>query len=153
MAVHHTYDPAKGFPRIMPSLRYDDVAGALNWLRDAFGFVEHLRWTDPDGAVLHAEMRIDGAYFELSQAVDAYPSPRTLGSVSGALIVFVDDVDAHHARAVRAGAAIVSEPDDKPWGLRQYIARDPEGHEWEFSQVIRDVTPEQWGATLTDTGD
>jgi hypothetical protein len=28
----HSYNPADGFPRIMPSLRYGDVAAALAWL-------------------------------------------------------------------------------------------------------------------------
>ena len=46
-----------------------------------------------------------------------------------------------------AGATIVFPPEDKPWGLRQYRADDPAGNRWEFSQWIRDVVPEDWGAT------
>ena len=70
MAVQHSYDPADGFPRIMPSLRYEDVGAALAWLSDAFGLREHLRWTGEDGVVRHAEMRIDGAFVELSSAYE-----------------------------------------------------------------------------------
>jgi PhnB protein len=37
---------------------------------------------------------------------------------------------------------------DKPWGLRQYLVRDPEGHMWEFSQHVRDVPAQDWGAEV-----
>ena len=46
--------------------------------------------------------------------------------------VRVDDVDAHHARAVAAGAAIVRPPADTPYGAREYSARDLEGRLWSF---------------------
>ena len=70
MAVQHSYDPADGFPRIMPSLRYEDVGAALAWLSDTFGLREHLRWTGEDGVVRHAEMRIEDAFVELSSAYE-----------------------------------------------------------------------------------
>ena len=136
----------------MPSLRYDDLGAALRWLADAFGLREHLRWTDEDGVVRHGEMRVDGAYVELSMASDERPNPRTLGRSSHALVVLVDDVDAHCERARARGATIVAEPEDKPWGLRQYTASDPEGHLWEFSQFLREAPPAEWGAELTEKG-
>ncbi|MGH3565618.1 MAG: VOC family protein [Pseudonocardia sp.] len=148
MSVQHSYDPADGFPRIMPSLRYEDVEAALAWLADAFGLEEHLRWTDDNGVVRHAEMRVGGAFVELSNGSADYPTPKALGGVSGLLVVLVDDVNAHLAHARSRGAAIVAEPENRPWGLRQYTAEDPEGHRWEFSQFQRQVPPHEWGATL-----
>jgi uncharacterized glyoxalase superfamily protein PhnB len=47
-------------------------------------------------------------------------------------VITVDDTDAHHARSVAAGAAIVSPPVDQPYGVREYGARDPEGQLWYF---------------------
>lgn len=146
----HSYDPAQGFPRVMPSLRYEDVAAALAWLGDVFGLREHLRWTGPDGVVRHAEMRIGGAFVELSGASEEYPSPRALGRVSQSLVVIVDDVTRHYEHARVSGAVIVAEPEDKPWGLRQYTAEDPEGHRWEFSQFVRHAPPAEWGAQLSE---
>ena len=149
--MRHSYDPADGFPRVMPALRYDDVGAALAWLSDAFGLREHLRWTGPDGVVRHAEMRIEDAFVELSGASNEYPSPRTLGGVSHSLVVLVDDVDGHCQDARAAGATIVTEPEDKRWGLRQYTAADPEGHRWEFLQYVRHVQPAEWGAELSES--
>jgi uncharacterized glyoxalase superfamily protein PhnB len=148
MSVRHSYNPADGFPRIMPSLRYGDVGGAMVWLAEVFGFEEHLRWTDDNGAVQHAEMRVGDAFIELAAGSGESPTPRALGGVSGALVVMVDDVDGHFARARSRGAILVSEPEDRPWGLRQYTAEDPDGHRWEFSQFLRYVPPNEWGATL-----
>jgi uncharacterized glyoxalase superfamily protein PhnB len=144
----HSYDPAEGFPQIMPSLRYEDVNAALAWLTRVFGLEEHLRWTAPDGVVRHAEMNIGAGFVELSTATTDQPSPRTLHATSSSLIVFVDDVAGHYKHARSAGAVIVSVLEDKPWGLRQYTAKDLEGHHWEFSQQMRRVPPSEWGAEL-----
>jgi catechol 2,3-dioxygenase-like lactoylglutathione lyase family enzyme len=40
----------------------------------------------------------------------------------------VDDVDAAHAAALRAGAAIVHPLTDEPWGVRRFFLRTPDGH-------------------------
>ena len=141
-----SYDPQKGFPRVMPSLRYENVERALAWLNQAFGFVEHIRWTDDNGVVLHAEMRVKDAFVELSAVAEGYKTPKQLGAASGAIVMFVDDVDGHHDRALAAGATVLAKPEDKPWGLRQYRAEDIDGHHWEFSQFLKDVPYEEWGA-------
>jgi len=150
MPIEHSYNPADGFPRVMPSLRYEDIDAALAWLSDVFGLREHLRWTDSDGVVRHAEMRVGGAYIELSGASEESPSPKALGRASHSLVVLVDDVDAHFERSRAGGATIVTEPEDRPWGLRQYTAEDPEGHRWEFSEYLRHVPPAEWGAELSE---
>jgi uncharacterized glyoxalase superfamily protein PhnB len=49
------------------------------------------------------------------------------------LNVFVDDVDAHHARAVVAGANVIFAPIDQPYGQREYGVSDPEGRIWSFA--------------------
>jgi uncharacterized glyoxalase superfamily protein PhnB len=73
---------------------------------------------------------------------EAYKSPQQAGGVTQALAFHIDDVDAHHTRAVRAGARIVREPrtnDYGPefWSDRSYGALDPEGHLWWFMQRMR----------------
>lgn len=139
-----SYDPAKGFPRVVPVLAYRDVAAAIGWLSRAFGFREVLRWTDPAGVVRVAEVESGGAAIML-ESRESDPPPR--GHGCHYVLVMVDAVDEHARRAREAGAKMLAEPEDKPWGLRQYLAEDPDGHRWEFSQHLRDVQPEDWGAT------
>jgi uncharacterized glyoxalase superfamily protein PhnB len=71
-------------------------------------------------------------------------SPKTVGSVSHALKVYVDDVDQHFQRAKAAGATIISEPENGFWDGRIYRAKDLEGHHWEFSQSGRDLAAKHW---------
>jgi uncharacterized glyoxalase superfamily protein PhnB len=42
-------------------------------------------------------------------------------------------VDALYQRAGAAGAEVVIDLEDTPWGLRRFQARDIEGHQWHFS--------------------
>jgi uncharacterized glyoxalase superfamily protein PhnB len=46
--------------------------------------------------------------------------------------VVADDIDALHARAVKAGAEITQDPHDTDYGSRDFAARDPEGNRWSF---------------------
>jgi uncharacterized glyoxalase superfamily protein PhnB len=46
------------------------------------------------------------------------------------LVVHVKNIDAHFEAARSAGATILSEPTDQPYGQREYAVRDPDGHSW-----------------------
>lgn len=52
------------------------------------------------------------------------------------VMVQVDDADAHYSRARDAGATILSEPEDQPYG-RVYRVEDLEGHRWMFMEADR----------------
>src|SRR5690242_12098324 len=112
-----SYNPAVGFPRIMPSLRYKDVSSALAWLSQVFGLKEYLRWVDENGIVRFAAMRIDNAFVELMAATEGYQTPKHLGVACQTVVVLVDDVDTHYQNARESSATIIAEPEDKPWGL------------------------------------
>ena len=45
---------------------------------------------------------------------------------------YVADPDAHHDRAVAAGARVVHPLTDQPYGSREYGVRDSEGNVWSF---------------------
>jgi uncharacterized glyoxalase superfamily protein PhnB len=147
-----TENSPAGMPRIVPYPFYEDVAGAIDWLAKAFGFVEHLRYTEDDGSVSHAEVRFLDGVLMLGGPGGGYQNPKHNGNVHATLVVYVDDVDDHCARAKAAGAEVIDEPADKPYGDRMYSVLDPEGHRWDFCQHVRDVNPEDWGATVTEPG-
>jgi uncharacterized glyoxalase superfamily protein PhnB len=66
--------------------------------------------------------------------------------------VRVEDARAHLERARRAGARILMEVTDFPYGERQYTAEDPAGHQWTFTQTVNDTPPEQWGGETAHGG-
>jgi PhnB protein len=136
------------YPTVSPYLLYEDVAAALDWLRDAFGFEERLRFADDDGTVTHAEVTVgtDGVVM-LGHPGPDYRDPRHLGGGTALVHVMIDDVDAHAARTRAAGARLLREPEDQAYGHRRYDVEDLAGHTWSFAQHLRDVEPSAWGAT------
>jgi PhnB protein len=140
--------------RAVPMISYEDLATAIEWLSRAFGFRERgERFTDDDGRVTHAELELDGATVMIGWPGSDYHSPAHHSAVcedaerwlsvpwvvDGALVT-VDDLDAHHARAVTAGAEILRGPERIPIG-RLYTASDHEGHRWMFLQPAPDERP------------
>lgn len=134
---------------VLPHLVYQDVARALDWLTRTFGFTEHFRYGSPGRPVQGAQMRLGGAWIMLQSARPGCASPVQLGQSTQSLTVFVDDVDAHFDRAKSAGARIVEPLHETEYGERQYGVEDLEGHHWLFSRHVRDVSPEEWGATIS----
>ena len=119
---------------IIPELPYDDVRAAAAWLSQAFGFKERLRI---------GNHRCQLAFGEASVVAIERKEPGI-----SSILVHVDDVDSHHARAKESGARIINPPTDYPFGERQYTATDIGGHRWTFSQTIADVDPGTWGGEL-----
>lgn len=123
---------------LVPSLRYRDAPAAIKWLRDAFGFEEHLVVPGEPGKIVHAQLVCGKAMIMLASPADddfgrlmAVP-----GMVGGAntqsVYIVVPDPDAHCTRAKAAGARLVTEVEDQEYGGRNYSCRDPEGHLWSF---------------------
>jgi len=133
-------------PSFIPSLAYKDNRAALAWLRDAFGFEPSEILTDAEGNIVHAEMTHgDGVVMIGTEWADWTRSPASLGGKNTQRIhVRIErGIDEHCARARQAGARIVKEPEDQFYGERSYIAADPEGHCWTFSQPVRSVSNEE----------
>ena len=139
-----------GWPRISPGVYYRDAAQMIDWLVTAFGFEVKLKVVGEQGRIEHSELVFgDGLIMvgeELSGSVRRFEtdrlSPLNARCNTQNLMVYVDDVDAHHAQASAAGAHIVAPPelhDYGPdyWADRSYGCTDPEGHLWWFTQRIR----------------
>jgi uncharacterized glyoxalase superfamily protein PhnB len=135
-------NPPRGYTRIVPYLLYEDPGAALEWLARAFGFRERFRHVVEEGRIDHAEMEFENGLIMLARPGSDYRSPRRLGGATVVIHVYVDDISSHAARARDAGATILSEAKDKPYGTIQYAAEDPEGHVWLFSEQVREPDAE-----------
>jgi uncharacterized glyoxalase superfamily protein PhnB len=145
-------NPPHGTPQIYPRLAYRDPTEAVAWLERAFGLRERpdARLCTAEGKIRLTEMELGAGLVMIGEA-DSHDleSPATLGGRTQMVIAYVDDVDGHHARAKQAGATIVNELRDLPWGDRRYEALDLEGHRWHFGEHLRDVPPEEWKAAVS----
>jgi uncharacterized glyoxalase superfamily protein PhnB len=128
---------------VIPELAYRDVGEAAEWLCRAFGFRERIRIADHRSQLVLG----DGAMVVTELGDAAAPDA---DGATHSMLVRVEDADAHRARAAAAGAKILDEPTDYPYGERQYNAEDIGGHRWTFTQSIADVDPESWGGTPVD---
>lgn len=143
-ATHKTGGPERRTPSVIPMISYEDGIGALEWLASAFGFRETARLTTPDGRLSHGEMRAGGGLIMLASPTPDYRGPKRHREaceearrwsaapwIVDGVLVFVDHLERHLARAKAAGATILSEIEEGPPG-RRYRAEDLEGHRWFF---------------------
>ncbi len=144
----------KGWPRISSSLYYTNPAEAIDWLCRAFGFELRLKVDDGAGGIAHSELLFGDAVVMVAGSgaskvhPDRYRScSKAPADVGGAntqnMFAYVDDIEAHCARARAAGARIVSEPStvdygEEYWSDRGYECVDIGGHHWWFAQRLRD---------------
>ncbi len=135
---------------LTPTVFYRDPIAAIRFLEAAFGFETTMLVTDDAGKVGHSELRVGPAVISVG---GEFASPELLGPAAmkspAALdgmgtqflrVHLTEGLDAHCERARAAGARITQEPADQFYGSRTYRALDPEGHVWNFDQVIKQMS-------------
>ncbi len=142
-AAKSTRAPKPKAPRpipstIVPALRYRDAPAAIEFLCKAFGFKKHMVVPGADGIIEHAQLTLGNGMIMLGSVRDnnfgkLMTQPDEIDrTVTQSPYVIVAEIDAHYDRAKKAGAEIVMEIEDQDYGGRLYVARDPEGHVWNF---------------------
>lgn len=141
----------KDWPRFSSAVFYQDAAAAIPWLCNAFGFEVRLKVEGEGGRIEHSELTYGEGLIMVAQEdrqstrdwKRSFRSPKSLdGAATQNIMLFVDEVDAHCARARAAGARIIEEPATHDYGAdywtdRSYGALDLEGHLWWAVQRIR----------------
>jgi MerR family transcriptional regulator, thiopeptide resistance regulator len=112
-------------------LAYDDTVAAEEYLVRVFGLAAVPNAGHTEGSQ-YRQVRAGTQVIGLHPVEEGMTSARLAGAPTGMTIITVDDVDAHYARSVEAGAEIVDPLADKSWGVREYAARDPQGQLWCF---------------------
>jgi PhnB protein len=138
----------EGLRTVTPYLCVRGGAEAIRFYEKAFGAREIARIQSPDGRIRHAEIEIGDSRILLSDEFPEMPealiaSPAALRGSTVCLQVYVADVDALFARAVKAGAKVRRELRDMFFGDRSGAVEDPYGHVWSLSTRIEEVTPEE----------
>ena len=116
-------------PANYPSISsYLIVAGAqrvIDFLEKAFEAKPLRRYENPDGSIMHAEVRIDDSVVMIADGGKDWPPYPSY------LHVYVPDVDATYRRALAAGGVSVQEPKRKPNDPdRRGGVLDPGGNTW-----------------------
>jgi uncharacterized glyoxalase superfamily protein PhnB len=127
----------EGYQSVIPYLIVDGAARLLDFVKQAFGAVEHERMSRDDGSIGHAEVRIGDTVVMISDGRDPWkPMP-------AALYLYVPDTDTIYHRAIEAGATSLMEPADQFYGDRNAGVRDPSGNIWWIGSRVEDVSREE----------
>ena len=123
----------EGFHTITPYLIVSGANQFLEFLKQAFGATELFRVNGPEGAIMHAEVKIGDSMLELADGTAEFPE------MPGTIHHYVKDTDGLYAQALRAGATSLREPRDEPYGDRAAGVKDPFGNRWFIATHIRDM--------------
>ena len=115
----------------------------MSFYTEAFGARELFAVTAPDGAVLHAEMAVEGSVFMVGDAAAPFAAPAGGTGTTVGLHIYVTSVDDVAERARTSGAEILQEPTDMFYGDRAAMLRDPFGHVWVFLTHQEDLSPDE----------
>ncbi|HEX9782444.1 MAG TPA: GNAT family N-acetyltransferase [Opitutaceae bacterium] len=117
------------FAPAIPQLPVSDLVATRRFYRDVLGF----RIDPVDGEHEYASVSRGAAVFHLYASDGAIPPHR--------IVLPAWDVDAVHADWKWKGAHECSEPEEKPWGVREFTARDNNGHRLVVRQRLRASLP------------
>ncbi|WP_433303426.1 VOC family protein [Actinoplanes sp. CA-030573] len=125
------------YTTVAPWIVTPDTGKLLDFVTAVFEGVEQGRVPLEDGSIGHAEIRVGDTVLLAFDRRPDWPAMPAL------LRVFVPDADATIARAVAAGARVVTEPATHAFGQRGGRVRDPFGNIWWISAVVEDVPVEE----------
>jgi PhnB protein len=134
----------QNYPRVTPYLSVEGAAKAIEFYCDVLGAKLRGRMDGPDGRVGHAELEIGSSVIMLSDTFpEGTPTPQALGGSPVMVMVYVENVDDVHARALQAGAKEIAPVTDQFYGDRSGQFEDPWGHRWNVASHVEDVPEEE----------
>lgn len=127
----------EGYNTVTPYLIVKGVPALIDFLKQAFDAKEIERHSQPDGSVMHAEVKIGDSILMMGEAAGKW-SPMPAG-----FYLYVTDTDAVYKRAMQSGATSVMEPMDQFYGDRNAGVKDPSGNQWWIATHKEDVSREE----------
>jgi uncharacterized glyoxalase superfamily protein PhnB len=146
---HATRTPV--WPTPISYICVKDCAAAIKFYAKAFGAKEIFCLKNPDGSIVHAEIKIGTSALMLASEHPAYGvlSPATLGGSPVRFHLSVKNADAAVKKGVAAGAALERPPSNEFYGERVGTVIDPFGYRWLISHTVERVTPREMQKRLT----
>lgn len=127
----------EGYTTVAPWVVTDDTGAFLDFVTEVFGGEELARVATESGAIGHGEIRIGDT---VVLAFDRSPDWPAMPSL---LRVFVEDADATFAKALKAGARVVTALSDSAFGQRGGRIKDPFGTIWWVVAHVEDVPEDE----------
>ena len=126
-----------GFHAVTPYLFTQGASRLIEFISAAFDGEVTFQKARPDGAIMHAEMRIRDSMLMLADA------PAQFGPMPTSIYLYVTDCDAVYQSALDSGGVSVFPIMTLPSGERYGGVRDPSGNVWWVATHVEDVSPEE----------
>jgi PhnB protein len=124
-------DTLETYRTVTPYLVVHDADAELKFLLAAFGATEQLCHRNEANHVMHAEIRIGDSLIMMGQAGEQWKARQA------SLYLWVPNVDEVYQKALAAGAASESAPEDKPYGHRIAGVVDSCGITWWIGSPVK----------------
>jgi catechol 2,3-dioxygenase-like lactoylglutathione lyase family enzyme len=124
----HNPDPNDPLQSAMPVLKVADIDKAVTYYTDVLGFHEEFKAADPSKPANYAGVGRGMVNFHLSTGKNAIEG--------GSIYILVKDVDKLHEQFKSKGANITEPPADRPYQMRDFVLKTPDGHTLSFGQGI-----------------
>ncbi|MEJ1087207.1 VOC family protein [Microbacterium sp. Mu-80] len=149
--AHTTNGRPNGSTSLTPFLAIPGAADAIVFYRDVFG-ARVVDVTEFDGVVVHADLDFGMGMLQLGEPSPAYHlvAPPQGEDDCYSMGLYVPDVDAVVARAVKAGATVREAPSDFVSGDRFASIRDPFGVRWSVMSRVEDLSEEESAARVAE---
>ena len=126
-----------GFHTITPYLFAHSASRLIEFISAAFEGELIFQQKRPDGAVMHATMRIGDSMLMLADAT------REFGPMPSSIYLYVTDCDAVYQRALGSGGVSIFPMMTLPSGERYGGVKDPCGNIWWVATHVEDVPPDE----------
>jgi PhnB protein len=137
MSATHVKAIPEGFHTVTPYVTASDANAVIEFLQRAFDATLVERIDDGKGRIRHAQVKVGDSFVMLTDGNDdCTPAPASF-------YLYLSDVDAAYARALRAGGESIMEPADQFYGDRNAGVRDASGNTWWLATHIEDVSSEE----------
>jgi PhnB protein len=127
----------EGYHSITPSFCVEGAQEFIDFIKLVFDAQDRFKMEGPGGKIMHAELSIGDSALMVGDAQPQWPAK------INSLYVYVDDVDATYARALKAGATSVRAPENAFYGDRTAAVQDPFGNSWGIATHVEDVPPDE----------
>lgn len=121
------------------SITAKGAKSALEFYEKAFGAKVGERMVSAEGVLEHADFTVGKTKMHISDEEKSYNAfGMKEGQLASCLFFFeVKDCDTAFNKAVEAGAEVLKEPSDEPWGGRHGMVKDAWGYRWSFAHMLK----------------
>ena len=116
--------PLQNFSSAVPVIATADVSNTIRYFEQTLGFEQQWTWGDPP---VYAGLKAGSAILYVTHDPDTAAAIKER-RLAPDIFLWVNQIDQVYDRHRAKNADIVEELTARPWGVRQYVVREPNGY-------------------------